>query len=79
MKGDPRREAAEGPRESGRGIHQGDLVAIMSAGAYGMVMASNYNSHPFPAEVLVRGGRFAVVRQRQHWEDLVREEVDPAW
>jgi diaminopimelate decarboxylase len=57
-------------------LHQGDLVAIMSAGAYGMVMASNYNSRPLPAEVLVRGSKFALVRQRQRWEDLVREERD---
>ncbi|HEY4283044.1 MAG TPA: diaminopimelate decarboxylase [Chthoniobacterales bacterium] len=58
-------------------IHQGDLVAIMSAGAYGMTMASNYNSRPLPAEVLVRGGKFALVRQRQRLEDLVREETQP--
>ena len=53
---------------------QADLVAIMSAGAYGMVMASNYNSRPLAAEVLVRGSRFALVRQRQAWADLVRDE-----
>jgi len=59
-------------------LQQGDLVAIMSAGAYGMVMASNYNSRPLPAEVLVRGNKFALVRERQRWEDLVREEREPA-
>ena len=57
-------------------LHQGDLVAIMSAGAYGMTMASNYNSRPLPAEVLVRGSKFDLVRQRQRWDDLVREERD---
>jgi len=55
-------------------LHEGDVVAIMSAGAYGMVMASNYNSRPLPAEVLVQGSRFALVRQRQQWKDLTREE-----
>ena len=54
-----------------------DLLAIMSAGAYGFVMASNYNSRPLPAEVLVRENKFALIRQRQVWEDLVRGEVDP--
>ena len=55
-------------------LHEEDVVAIMSAGAYGMVMASNYNSRPLPAEVLVQGSRFALVRQRQEWKDLTREE-----
>jgi diaminopimelate decarboxylase len=49
----------------------------MSAGAYGFVMASNYNSRPLPAEALVRGDRFALVRNRQSSEDLVRGEVEP--
>ena len=57
-------------------LHEGELVALMSAGAYGFVMASNYNSRPFPAEVLVRGERFAVVRERQTYADLVRGERD---
>src|SRR4029450_1988898 len=56
--------------------HEADLLAIMSAGAYGFVMASNYNSRPLPAEVLVRGDKFALIRNRQTWEDLVREEVN---
>lgn len=59
-------------------LGSGDLLAIMSAGAYGMVMASNYNSRPLPAEVLVRGNKFALIRLRQRWEDLVQEERDPA-
>jgi diaminopimelate decarboxylase len=57
-------------------LHEGDLLAIMSAGAYGFVMASNYNSRPLPAEALVHGGNFALIRKRQRWEDLVREEVE---
>jgi len=55
---------------------EGDLLAIMSAGAYGFVMASNYNSRPLPAEALVRGDKVALIRKRQTWEDLVRGEVD---
>jgi diaminopimelate decarboxylase len=60
-------------------LHEGDLLAIMSAGAYGFVMASNYNSRPLPAEVLVRGDKFALIRKRQTREDLVRGEVDADW
>lgn len=60
-------------------LRQGDLVAIMSAGAYGFVMASNYNSRPLAAEALVRGDRFALIRKRQTSEDLIRDEIDPAW
>jgi diaminopimelate decarboxylase len=55
---------------------EGDLVALMSAGAYGFVMASNYNSRPLPAEVLVQGESFSLIRRRQTMEDLVREECD---
>jgi diaminopimelate decarboxylase len=60
-------------------LHEDDLLAIMSAGAYGFVMASNYNSRPLPAEALVRGDKFALIRKRQTWEDLVRGEVEPDW
>ncbi|HWY50606.1 MAG TPA: diaminopimelate decarboxylase [Chthoniobacterales bacterium] len=56
-------------------VREGDLLAIMSAGAYGFVMASNYNSRPLPAEALVRGDKVAVIRKRQTWEDLVRGEA----
>jgi diaminopimelate decarboxylase len=59
----------------------GDLLAVMSAGAYGFVMASNYNSRPRPAEVLVDGQRWHIVRERETLDDLVRGErvieVDP--
>jgi diaminopimelate decarboxylase len=60
-------------------LRAGDLLAVMSAGAYGFVMASNYNSRPLPAEALVRGNRFALIRARQTLDDLVRDEVDPDW
>jgi len=56
-------------------LHEGDLLAIMSAGAYGFVMASNYNSRALPAEALVRGDKFALIHKRQTWEDLVRDEI----
>ena len=55
-------------------LKEGDLVALMSTGAYGFVMASNYNSRPLPAEVLVNGKRSSLIRRRQTMEDLVREE-----
>ncbi len=57
-------------------LDEGDLLAIMSAGAYGFVMASNYNSRPMPAEVLVSERKFSVIRDRQTDEDLVRGERD---
>ena len=51
-----------------------DVVALMSAGAYGFVMASNYNSRPLPAEILVHGNQAKVVRKRQSLEDLIQGE-----
>jgi diaminopimelate decarboxylase len=53
---------------------QGELYALMSAGAYGMSMASNYNSRPRPAEVLVDGDAWRVVRERESVQDLWRGE-----
>jgi diaminopimelate decarboxylase len=52
----------------------GDFVAIRDAGAYGSAMASNYNRHPLPAEVLVDGGRWRVIRRRQTIEDMTALE-----
>jgi len=52
----------------------GDLLAICTAGAYGFVAASNYNSRPRPPEILVDAGRFRVIRQREKYEDLIRGE-----
>lgn len=58
----------------------GDMVAVLSAGAYGFVMASNYNSRPRVAEVLVEGDRFGVVTEREQYTDLVRKErLEPEW
>ncbi len=52
----------------------GDLVAILGAGAYGASMASSYNSRPLPAEVLVDGDRYAVVRRRQTFDEMIAGE-----
>jgi diaminopimelate decarboxylase len=57
---------------------RGDLLAVMSAGAYGFTMASNYNSHPKPPEVLVDGDQYYVIRARETLEDLIRGETIPA-
>lgn len=54
----------------------GDFLAICSAGAYGFVLASNYNARPRPPEVLVRGGTWKIVRRRETFEDLVRPELE---
>ena len=57
----------------------GDLLAIMSAGAYGFSMSSNYNSRPRAAEVLVDGSEYHVIRSRETYEDLIRgERIPPA-
>ena len=53
----------------------GDLVAILGAGAYGASMASSYNSRTLPAEVLVEDGRYALVRRRQSFEEMVAGEL----
>jgi diaminopimelate decarboxylase len=63
-------------REIGR-PRRGDLLAVMSAGAYGFTMASNYNSHPKAPEVLVDGDKYYVVRARETMEDLIRGETIP--
>ncbi len=58
----------------------GNLLAVKSTGAYGFVMASNYNSRPRPVEVLVDGDRFGVITKRETYEDLVRNEnAEPEW
>ncbi|RFC46927.1 MAG: diaminopimelate decarboxylase [Verrucomicrobia bacterium] len=56
----------------------GDCLALMSSGAYGFVMASNYNSRPLPAEVLVDGESAHLVRRRQEFADLIAGELIPA-
>jgi diaminopimelate decarboxylase len=56
-------------------LDRGDLLAVFSAGAYGMVMASNYNTRPRAAEVLVSGKSDRLVRRRETYEDLLAQEV----
>ncbi len=58
-------------------VEQGDLLAVMSAGAYGFTMASNYNSRPRVAEVMVSGDKFAVIRERETVESLIQGEMIP--
>lgn len=61
-------------------VQPGELIAVFDTGAYGYVMASNYNSRPRAAEVLVDGDRFAIVTARESYADLTRLEVDsPEW
>jgi len=55
----------------------GDLVAVMSAGAYSFSMASNYNSRPRPAEVMVKENLFSIIRSRETYENLISGEVIP--
>lgn len=58
-------------------VKEGDLLAIMSAGAYGFSMSSNYNARPRAAEVMVIKGRYYTVRQRETYQDLIRGESIP--
>ena len=56
-------------------VQPGELLAVMSSGAYGFSMSSTYNSRPKAAEILVIGDRFQVIRQRENYDDLVRGEM----
>lgn len=60
-------------------VKQGEYLAVMSAGAYGFSMSSNYNSRPRAAEVLVKGGEFALIRKRETYNDLVKGENIPGF
>lgn len=61
-------------------LEAGDLLVVRGAGAYGFTMASTYNARPRPPEILVEAGRFAVVRERERVDDLMRgETVYPDW
>ncbi|NSY37945.1 diaminopimelate decarboxylase [Leisingera sp. ANG59] len=57
----------------------GDLVSFRSAGAYGAVMASEYNSRPLIPEVLVHGDQFAVIRRRPDYEEMINRDTIPEW
>lgn len=58
-------------------VESGDYLAVMSAGAYGFTMSSNYNSRPRAAEILVTEDRFYVIRERESWEELIQGERIP--
>lgn len=57
-------------------VHEGDVLCIHNAGAYCFTMASNYNSRYRPAEVLVMGGKDYLIRKRENFEDLIRNQID---
>jgi diaminopimelate decarboxylase len=58
-------------------FERGELVAVMSAGAYGFTMSSNYNSRPRIPEILVRDDRWYIIRKREGYDDLTRGEEIP--
>ena len=60
-------------------MHEGELLAIMTAGAYGFTMSSNYNTRPRVAEVMVKGSQFEIIRKRESWDDCLRGERIPAF
>ena len=60
-------------------MSEGDLIAFRSAGAYGAVMASEYNSRPLIPEVLVQGDQFAVIRARPSFDEMINRDTIPAW
>jgi diaminopimelate decarboxylase len=60
-------------------LKAGDLVSFRSAGAYGAVMASEYNSRPLVPEVLVQGDKFAVIRRRPTYEEMIARDIVPEW
>jgi len=65
-------------RDRALAVEEGDVLAILSAGAYGFVMASNYNTRPMPAEILVDGENAYIVRERQKVADLFAHEKVPS-
>lgn len=60
-------------------LSAGDLIAFRSAGAYGAVMASEYNSRPLIPEVLVQGDQFAVIRPRPTFDEMINRDTIPEW
>ncbi|MEM9051344.1 MAG: diaminopimelate decarboxylase, partial [Bacteroidota bacterium] len=57
-------------------VREGDILCISNAGAYGFTMSSNYNSRLRPAEVMILDGKARLIRQRETFEDLVRNQVE---
>ena len=57
-------------------LTRGELLCVFSAGAYGMVMGSNYNGMPRPCEVLVQGSEAKIIRRRETYEDMIDMELD---
>ena len=57
-------------------VSEGDYLVFHNAGAYGFEMASNYNSRYKPAEVLVKDGQAQLIRKRQEWNDLLKDQID---
>ena len=64
-------------RDRALAVQPGDVLAVLSAGAYGMAMASNYNTRPRAAEVMVDNGRATLIRRRETVADLFRDEILP--
>jgi diaminopimelate decarboxylase len=60
-------------------LAQGDLIAVMTAGAYGAVQSGTYNSRPLIPEVLVKAGNFSIVRPRQTYEELIGRDRLASW
>jgi diaminopimelate decarboxylase len=60
-------------------LAEGDLVAFRSAGAYGAVMSSEYNTRPLITEVMVKGDHFAVIRRRPTFDEIISRDTIPSW
>lgn len=60
-------------------VNAGDLIAFRSAGAYGAVMSSEYNTRPLIPEVLVNGDQYAVIRARPTFDEMINRDTIPTW
>ena len=60
-------------------VSDGEMVAFRSAGAYGAVMSSEYNTRPMIPEVLVKGDQFAVIRKRPTFDEMIKRDTVPEW
>ena len=58
-------------------IEEGDIIAILDAGAYGFTMSSNYNMRPRPAEILINGNKINIVREKESFKDLITKQRIP--